>query len=127
MKETLDRTRSLRKWLYSPLMLIVLFVFVIISAVGVVRVYIKEQMSHDYLVRTQNDLKKVQDRQVALGDAVKYLKTSQGIDAELRTKFRVVKDGEQVSIIVDPTADIATSTQVAAPISMWSKFKNLFK
>lgn len=127
MSVNLDRGRSVKKWLFSPMFLLLLFIVVLFSLRGVYKVYQKETMSREYLERAQNELKKVHDREESLANSVQYLKTSQGIDAELRTKFRVVKEGEEVAVIVGaPTEATTTSTQVAAPVGIWQKIKNWF-
>ncbi len=126
MKRSLDHKRILRRWLFSPLTLIVLLIAVVIFGRGVYRVFEKERLSSEYLVSAQNDLKKVQEREVALNKSVDYLKTSEGVEAELRKKFRVVKEGEQVAVIVTKTPEISLNVQTAAPATFWSKVKGWF-
>ena len=49
------------------------------------------QVGYDKMVARKADLTKEVD----------YLSTEQGVEAELRTKYRAVKEGESVAVIVD--------------------------
>lgn len=90
--------------------------------------YQKELLSRGNLERTQAELKKVHDREVSLNDSVQYLKTSEGIDAEIRTKFRAVREGEEIAVIVVPEKEATTSVeQATVSVGFWGTIKGWFK
>lgn len=121
-------SRNFKKWLFSPFVLLFLFILVIFSMRGVYRVYQKELLSRGNLERTQAELKKVHDREVSLNDSVQYLKTSEGIDAEIRTKFRAVREGEEIAVIVVPEKEATTSVeQATVSVGFWGTIKGWFK
>ncbi len=123
-----NKKKSYRKFLYSPLTLILLLLILGVLLKALWGVYQKEKMSADYLAREQNELQKLTNRQKELAKSVEYMKTEKGIEAEIRSKFRVAKEGEMLAIIVDedssPVSKVATSS---TPYGFWSKFFNLFR
>jgi hypothetical protein len=82
-------------------------------------------MSANYLTREQLEFTKLKSREIELDKSVKYLKTDKGIEAEIRSKFRVVKEGESVAVIVDNNASSTTKTVDIKPPSFWSRFIDL--
>lgn len=61
----------------------------------------------------ENNLSKLQDREKELTAKVAYLSTDEGVEAEIRSKYRAVKEGESVAVIVDEK-NATGSTQTAA-------------
>ncbi|MEK7184885.1 MAG: hypothetical protein AAB683_01990 [Patescibacteria group bacterium] len=106
-----QRKKKIRKIIYSPISLILLSIVFILLVKGVIDVYKKEKLSINNLKQEQIEYEKLQVRKKTLNSSLEYLKTEQGIENEIRVKFRAVKEGEQVSVIVEnilPT--ISTST-----------------
>lgn len=124
-----NKKRPYRKFIYSPITLFLLFIVLIIILKAAWGVYQKERISAEYLAREQNVLEELADRQAALAQSVDYLKTDKGIEAEIRSKFRVVKEGEMVAVIVDnedvKNSTASTTTQIA-PSSFWQKMRVWF-
>jgi cell division protein FtsB len=88
-------------------------------------VYQKEQLSAKNLLREQIEFDKLTSREKSLVSSIDHLKTEQGVESEIRNKFRVVKEGEQVAVIVDNNASnmssVATTTH-----SFWYKLFHWF-
>ncbi len=61
----------------------------------------KLTLSKTRLETTAMELTKLEDHQDDLANKIKYLSTEQGIEAELRTKYRAIREGESVAVIVD--------------------------
>ena len=85
------------------------------------------------LSQVQTELDKLKARERNLTNQINYLSTEQGIEAELRTKFRAVKDGESVAVILESPRASASSTQPAAVIvapmtnqSWWQRMLSYF-
>jgi len=118
-----QRKRNFRKRLYSPLVLIPMAIFTIILVSGVSGVYKKNKLSKSNLERERSELAKLEVRQKNLANSIDYLKTDQGVEDEIRTKFRAVKEGEQIAVIVD---DTTTSTPTKTSSTTESVFMKVF-
>lgn len=109
-----QKKKQLRKILYSPVVLLILaFIFILILR-GVWSVYEKAQLSAENLEKERNELQKLAQREKNLAASLDYLKTDQGVENEIRTKFRAVKEDEYVAVIIDtqtPTTSTATTTK----------------
>ena len=119
----LERRRKFKSIVQSPVMLVVFLVVVAFMGKSVWNVYQKEQVSASRLERTQNEMAGLEARNATLTKSVDYLKTNEGIDAEIRNKFRGVRDGEEVAVIVESHA---ASTTIATVHSWWSRFLHFF-
>ena len=113
--------------LTSPLTLVVAIVACGILAKATWSIHQKAVVSEAKLSQAQSELAKLQARQADLQSQVSYLSTDQGIEAELRTKYHAVKDGESVAVIVDDKNKAAvvdaTSTE---QVSWWRSFLSFF-
>jgi cell division protein FtsB len=109
-----NRKKTYRRYIYSPFTLLVLFIALLVLLKAVWGVSAKEKLSSDYLLREQAEYNRVLDRKKELAQSVEFLKTDRGVESEIRSKFRVVKEGESVAVIVgdEPatTTDVATTT-----------------
>ncbi|MES3030808.1 MAG: hypothetical protein V4697_00125 [Patescibacteria group bacterium] len=110
-----QKKKKIRNWIYSPLTLLVLAILFIIIAKSLFGVYQKEKISAANLERERLELSKLTSREENLASSLEYLKTDAGIESEIRGKFRAVKEGEQVAVIIDgdasSTATTSTSTR----------------
>ncbi|MEI6057369.1 MAG: septum formation initiator family protein [bacterium] len=120
-----QQKRKLRKILYSPISLIALAVVAVVLVRGAWNVYEKESASRNYLDQARTELTKVTATQQDLAASVAALQTQQGVEADIRHKFRVVKPGEQIAVIVDNSA--SDSTPVATSTSgFWAWVTHFF-
>lgn len=108
------RKRSIDRIIYSPVVLIVLTVILGFSIRATWAVYEKEQTSRDALALSQRELDKVATREQTLNQAIAYLSTPQGVETEIRKKFRVVKDGEEVAVILDDVSGTVVASSSPA-------------
>jgi cell division protein FtsB len=99
-----QQKRKVRKILYSRTALIVLCVVAAVFLRATWNVYEKERLSEEYVSQASAQLDKISAKKEAISSSVSALGTDKGIEAEIRRKFRVVKDGEQIAVIVDDTA-----------------------
>lgn len=120
------RKRSLKRLFYSPLSVIVLLLIAFFLARGAWSAYYKSSEANASLAQAKKEYADLQSRQDFLAQEIKRLSTSRGQEEELRSRYSVVKDGEERVIIVD---DPSTSTIKSSPDgdSVWKKFLNLFK
>ena len=108
-----QKKKRIRKILYSPIVLLLLAIIFVLLFRGTWGVYKKE-------------IDKLISRQNSLTSSLDYLKTDQGVEGEIRSKFRAVKEGEKVSVIVDDQKSDSTSTASSTEEGFWSKFFNWF-
>ena len=109
-----QQKRKFRKIMYSRTALIVLCLVAVIFIRATWNVYEKEQMSEEYVTQAQSQLDKLSAKKEAISGAVSALGTDKGIEAEIRRKFRVVKDGEQIAVIVDDASSTGSSEEALA-------------
>ncbi len=75
----------------------------------------KERLNGSYkrLETAQIELQKLEEHRSVLANKIQYLSTEQGIEAELRTKYRAVREGESVAVIVE-NDQVASALQVSS-------------
>jgi cell division protein FtsB len=117
------KKKKIRKILYSPLVLLFLIFIFLILLKGVWGVYKKEKISEENLNREKTELVRLENRQKTLASSIDYLKTEQGLESEIRNKFRAVKENEKVVVIID---DEATGTQKVEATTTKGFWYNLF-
>jgi cell division protein FtsB len=111
----------------SPLALIAVIILLAFLAKAAWNIHAKASTTSQKLSESQIELAKLKDSQQDLTAKVSYLSTDQGIEAEMRTKFKAVKEGESVAVIVDTdqkaAAAEATST---ASVGWWRRMLRFF-
>ncbi len=116
-----NKKKKLRKVLYSPFVLIVLAIVFILLLRGVWGVYNKSQFSAENLLKDQGELSRLIEREKSLAASLDYLKTEQGIESEIRSKFRAVKDDEKLAVIIEDEKSAPTSTTSSEKRGFWHK------
>ncbi len=107
--------------MYSKPMLIALAVVIVFIARGVFGVSQKYKESKQNLEKVALEQASLDKRQQSLQSENYRLETDRGIEEEIRSKFQVVKPGEQVAIIVDATV---TPEVEEIPKTKWEQFKD---
>ena len=117
--------RKLRTVFHSRITQVVLFILsVLVLWSAYDRYLVAKEMSEKRLA-VEEEMAELQAREETLKKEVEYLSSERGIEAEMRRQFDIVREGEQVVIILDD--DKATSTATITPISEeevrpWYKF-----
>lgn len=93
----------------SPFSVVALIVVVFVLARASLNINNKVELSAVKLQQAQANLDKLMEHQRDVSRKVEYLSTEQGIEAEIRTKYHAVKDGEQVAVIVDDSKKLNNS------------------
>lgn len=118
----LNKKKNYKKFIYSPFTLFLLFLVLLVLFRALWGVYTKEQTSAQYLQKEQEQLASVISRQKELAQSVDYLKTDAGVEAEIRSKFRVVREGESVAVIIDNDASATPQTlATTTPKTFWQR------
>lgn len=118
-----QQKNKLRKFFYSPIIVVIFVVLAIYAIYSTWSVYSK-------MAQSGEDLKKSQEKSLALAaknnqldSSISDLQTSEGVEKEIRNKFGVVKPDESIAVIVSD--DSATTSTDATHMSLWTKFLNL--
>ena len=109
-----------KSWFYSPWFAMVLVVLVIWGIVSVVRAGLKQHEAITLRNESEQDLVELEQKQRKQKKKIEGLSTEQGLEAEVRQRYRVVKPGEQLVIVVD---NEDTSGNQATKPSFWQKLR----
>lgn len=116
--------KKLRKFLYSKVTLVVLFVLVAFLARGAWGIYQKAVIARAEREEAAQGLSELQDRTRELKASIARLKSEQGLEEELRQKFTVARPGEEVVVVVD--ADAKKSENGGVPEGFWARMAHFF-
>lgn len=120
----LQNRRVFKRLIYSRPVVVVLIVGILFSLRSV---WIVLRQSREVDARRQTAaarLAELQERRDELEQEIEALKTPRGVEAEIRERFPVVKEGEEVITIVEQ----AESNEVSGPSkSWWRRFLQVFK
>ncbi len=121
----LQRKRKIRKTLYSRGVLFGLLLVLIVVSKATISLYAKERESQKNLSLAETNLSTLSLREARLQGDIARLKTSEGIDAEIRAQFQVAKPGEKMVVLVDDRKKEAEAP--AEQKSLVTKFFDLFR
>ncbi len=86
---------------FSWVTLTLLLLMSLLLMQGVWEMYHKNTLAKSRAKKALSDLQKVEAREKSLLKNLEHIKTSEGIEEELRRKFDVARMGEQLLIIID--------------------------
>jgi len=99
--------KTFRRVLYSKGAVVVLGIALLFGFRATWGVYQKEREARANVVDAREELTELQDRERFLREEIARLSTERGVEEEIRKKFPVAKEGEEVAIIVDaPLAEV---------------------
>lgn len=116
---------KIRRILYSWPILIFLLLIVLLVGKSVWGVYRSEKISFSNKQFSEKEYEELKQRSDLVSSEIEMLKTDKGIEMEIRDKFRVVKAGEQLAIIIN-TDDTEEEIKVTKE-SFWKKIWNFWR
>ncbi len=116
--------KRVKKILYSRAMFVVLIVLVALAGRATWGVYQKEKISQLNLDRLQAEITELKGREEYITSGIDRLGTDRGIEEEIRQKFKVVKDGEVMAILMDDEMAITASSTEKG---FWSTVVDVFR
>lgn len=119
--------RKIRRRIYSKTSLFILLCLVILTARGVINVYAKERESRKDLERVEFQRSQLAARAASVREKGDRLKTPEGVEAEIRSKFDVAKEGEGVIVIVDKVVQVPEPEQKGMIERFWDSVTSVFK
>lgn len=118
---------SIRKILASPFVLFFVLIIFTILARATWKVHQKEMLSSSKLAQTQGELERLKTRQIELENQLGYLSSEEGVEAELRTKYRAVREGESVAVIIDTSQADVVQNRVNSATTSPGWFKRMLR
>jgi len=117
------KTKEQGKW-KRMLIFCSLFIVLLLLLNSVHNVYKKKKAADEALVQMQKETNELEQRENVLEKSIDRMKTTEGIEFEMRKNLNVVREGEKVAIIVD---EKNSSSTTQSEETVWQKTKNFFK
>jgi hypothetical protein len=120
--------RKIQRRLYSKVSIVVLAIIVLILGKATFNIYRKSAESRDNLHKAETEQKKLLEKEEVLTKDIMRLKSEKGRDEEIRGKFSVVKNGENVVVIVedDKNNQKNDASQGGFFAKLWHKIVSIF-
>lgn len=109
-----SKRSPMRRFLSSPIALAGAFLVLVFLVRAIGTIHGKVAESERRLAEARAQYQRLSQRQSTLAEQVGYLSTPEGQEAEVRTKYHGIRDGESLAVIVDDGSPTASSSQVAA-------------
>lgn len=93
--------RKIRQILYSKAVFALLTILTALLLIAVYNRFTVAQETKEKLEERRADLEALETRAEVLNAKVDHLEEERGIEEELRNRFNVAKEGEQVVVIID--------------------------
>ncbi len=119
--------QKIQKRIYSKTSILIVLVVVIFIFRGVLSVYAKERDSRMELSLLEKKKAELSDRLARVSANNDRLKTEEGIEAEIRSKFDVVKQGEGVIVVVDEKLPVQEEDTRGVMKKFWDSVTGVFK
>jgi cell division protein FtsB len=119
--------QKIRKRVYSRTSIIALLILCILIGKGLAGVYAKEKDSRLEVERLVKQKKEVEEKLAMVSTQADRLKTDTGIEYEIRNKFDVVKEGEEVIVVVDKELPPPPEEKEGVMKRFWHSVTGVFK
>ncbi len=118
--------KNFRKFLYSRTNILVLLILLVLTGRGAWNVHEKAVIARSERDQSQRELVEVTDRKSTLEVSLRRLTSEQGLEDELRQKFAVAREGEEVVVIVDEDPKKGKNGDGVVEKSFWQSFVSFF-
>lgn len=123
----IQRKNGFIRFITSPLGVVVLVILSALFINGTWGIYSKARISAEAREASEMELNELLNRKSYVEEEIRRLKTPEGIEEEIRRKFNVVKEGEEVFLFVGEKKEATTSVQKQGFIEgFWNKTKSIF-
>lgn len=107
--------------------LLILAVITLFAVNGAWEVYKKADRAHDERDKAHAQLQELQEQKASLKTDIEALQSQRGIDAQVRKKYGVVKEGEEVVVIVDGQQGSGQNDADNTSQSWWDELTSWFE
>ena len=118
--------KKMRKTMYSAPVLFLLLVILAVSVNATWNLLKKHQDSLQKANEAKAELSKLEAQKSELEKQIAFLQTDRGREQEIRGKFMVEKQGENVIMVIDPKVATSVVPVPQKEPSLWSRFLGLF-
>lgn len=125
MKEFQERSKQKRKRRSKVLLLFMFLVFIFLVK-GTFSAYTKERNSRIEVERVLKEKEALDKRYYIMSEQSDVLKSDIGVEAEIRNKFDVAKEGEGVIVIVDKDTPIIEADKRGVLKRFWDSVRGVF-
>lgn len=121
--------RRIRRWLYSWYAVGCIFLLATLISFGTWKRFTVERQMFEKREAAEAELRAQKERRALMEGKVNHLKEDRGIEEEIRNRFDVAKEGEQVVILVGDAPKQESTTESIMDVregkseSFWSIFK----
>lgn len=122
-----QRKNRARKIVYSWPILILLLGLVLLVGKSVWGVYQSDKIARDNKKQSEEARKILEDKNSSMISEIEILETPKGVEKEIRNKFRVVKEGEQLAIIINSNKDEKKVIEENKKETIWTKIWNFLR
>ena len=119
-----QQKRKVRSWMYNRVTIGLIFLIFVVVLHSTWVVYKKKVESAELRDISLKNVETLRNRSEDLQAKIDRLNTKQGIEEEVRSKFSVAKDNENMVIIVQ---DESTSSESVKKVGVWQKIMSIFK
>ena len=126
-QERQQSQRKIRRRIYSKTSLFVLFCILILTARGAMNVYAKEKQSQQDLKGVEMQRSQLAARAASVREDGDRLRTPEGVEEEIRSKFDVAKQGEGVIVIVDRAPEVTAPENRSMIQRFWDSVTGVFR
>lgn len=121
----IQQKRKFRNFIYHRFTLVVLSILVLFVLHSTWRVYQKKMESVAMVEASMVRLEELEERDREIESKINKLATVAGVEEEIRSKFSVAKDNENMVIIVREEGTSSPALQENK--GFWSKIRSLFR
>lgn len=118
--------KKLRKILYSPITLVVLFIVFVFVARGAWGIHQKAKIAIEERDIAMRELSEKQARVAELNASLEYLKSPQGEEAEIRQKLGAALINEEVVVVVDDNTKKGENSGAVGNKGFWQRVVSFF-
>ena len=123
-----DNSHKFTSFLSSPIVLILALIVLVFVARSAWQMNTKAKDIENKKALLDAELAELKIEEERLGQTIEALSTEEGVEYFLRSKYKAVKPGESVAIIIESeTTTATTSTNTQSKSTLWSKIKSIWE
>ncbi len=119
-----QQKRKVKSMLYHRTTLIILVILVLISFRSTWVIYQKKRESEKQMAISARTVQELTTRDAEIEAQIERIQTEGGVEAEIRSKFNVAKDKENIVVLLDDTP--TTTVPLTKNSGFWYKITHLF-
>ena len=119
-----QQKRKVKSFMYNRVTVGILFVVVLYASFSTFKVYKKQKESEALRSVVEKKMYELEEKERQINTKIQALDTDQGLEREIRGKFNVAKDNENMVIILEN--EEASTTDIQKPMSFWQKVLDFF-